>query len=105
MWLVAYSPLAGGRVAEDPVLEDIAAAYDATPAQVALAWLLAKERVVVIPCGRGEHVAENWAAQNLSLAEADLRRIDGLDRRERLVDYEFAPWNVTDYRGEDTQSG
>lgn len=93
IWLVAYAPLARGRVASVPLLQDIAWKYEATPAQVSIAWLLSKENVAAIPGARGDHVDENWGALDLKLRDADLERIDKIDRRERLYDYEFAPWN------------
>ncbi|MFD1645946.1 aldo/keto reductase [Haloarchaeobius litoreus] len=84
-WVVAYSPLAGGRVFGDPVLADIADNHDVTPAQVALAWLRAKEGVVPIPkAGSREHQVGNLAAADLSLTDAECDRIDELDRGEEL---------------------
>ena len=91
--LVAYSPLAQGEVLDDPVLREIAEAYDATPAQVTLAWLHAKDAVVPIPKGRGDHVDENYAARELDLDDEDLARIDAIDRRERIIDPDEAAWN------------
>jgi len=93
-WLVAYSPLARGSIFDDPVLGDIAEKHDATVPQVSLAWLLALENVVAIPKARGEHVAENWAAREIDLDERDMERIADLDRGEREVDFDDAPWNA-----------
>ncbi|EMA65718.1 aldo/keto reductase [Halorubrum aidingense JCM 13560] len=93
-WLVAYSPIARNRVADVDALREIAAKHDASPAQVSLAWLLSKDRVAPIPkAASADHVAENWAARDLELDDADVERIDGLDRGERVVDFEEAPWN------------
>ncbi len=93
-WLVAYSPIARNRVAEVDVLQEIAAKHDATPAAVSLAWLLSKERVAPIPkAASHEHVAANWAARDLELDPEDLDRIDAIEHRERVVDFEAAPWN------------
>lgn len=47
--LVAYCPLAQGRIASDPVLAEIGAKHDATAAQVALKWLLDQNGVAAIP--------------------------------------------------------
>jgi 2,5-diketo-D-gluconate reductase B len=91
--LVAYSPLAQGEVLDDPVLQEIAEDYDATPAQVTLAWHHAKDHVVPIPKGRGDHVDENYAAVEIDLDEDDLARIDAIDRHERLIDPDAAAWN------------
>ncbi|WP_440005832.1 aldo/keto reductase [Halomicrococcus sp. SG-WS-1] len=92
-YLVAYSPLAKGAVTELPELVEIAEAYDATPAQVALAWLSSKENVVAIPKSTSEaHIRENYEARQLSLSDEDRERIDAIDREERQVDFEDAPW-------------
>ena len=93
-WLVAYSPLARGAVLGDPVLSDIAEKHDTTVPQVTLAWLLSLETVVPIPKARGDHVAENWTARDVDLDVEDTARIASLDRGERQVDFEAAPWNA-----------
>jgi len=92
--LVAYSPLAKGTVTEIPELVAVADEHDATPAQVALAWLLSKERVAAVPKSTTPaHIRENLAARRLSLSEAALARIDAIERTERQVDFAGAPWN------------
>jgi 2,5-diketo-D-gluconate reductase B len=91
--LVAYSPLAQGDVVDDPVLQEIAAERDATPAQVALAWLGDRDPVVPIPQGRGDHVEENLAAREVALTDADRERIAALDEGRRLIDPDGAAWN------------
>ena len=62
------------------VVSDIARAHGATAAQVALAWVLARgEDVVPIPgTKRPRYVEENVAALELTLADEDLTRLDGL---------------------------
>jgi 2,5-diketo-D-gluconate reductase B len=92
--LVAYSPLAKGEALDDPVVQDVASEYDATPAQVALAWLLAKDTVVPIPRSRSEaHIQENFDAQSVDLDASAIERLDATDREERQVDFPDAPWN------------
>ncbi|MEZ3116488.1 aldo/keto reductase [Halobaculum sp. MBLA0147] len=94
-WLVAYSPIARNRVAEVPEIVAVADEHDATPAQVALAWLLSKECVAAIPKATSEtHVRENLAATELSLPAETLARVDAIEERERIVDFERAPWNA-----------
>ncbi|MFC6906410.1 aldo/keto reductase [Halalkalicoccus tibetensis] len=92
--LVAYSPIARGEVAEVPEINDIAGNYNATAAQVALAWLL-KRGISPIPKASGDHVEENYRALELvdELTEADVEKIEGIDDRERLIDPDDAPWN------------
>ncbi|MEF8780554.1 MAG: aldo/keto reductase [Haloferacaceae archaeon] len=93
-WLVAYSPLARNRVAENETIRAVAAEYDATPAQVSLAWLLSKENVAPIPkAASHEHVEENWAARDLDLDGDAIERIDRIETEERVVDFADAPWN------------
>ncbi|OTA40500.1 MAG: oxidoreductase, partial [Symbiobacterium thermophilum] len=61
--IMAYSPIEQGRILGNPALRRVAARHGATPAQVALAWLLRQKDVMVIPkAGRPEHVRENRAA-------------------------------------------
>ncbi len=80
--LTAYSPFARGRLLDDPVLVDVAAAHDATPGQVALAWLLAQELVAAIPkASSNERRAENLAALELELSPEEHDRIGALRSR------------------------
>jgi 2,5-diketo-D-gluconate reductase B len=92
--LVAYTPLAKGDVTDVPELVDIAEKHDATPAQVALSWLLSKESVSAIPkSATPEHIRENFGALEVTLDDEDVSRIDDIDREKRYVDFEEAPWN------------
>jgi len=89
--LTAYMPLAYGKVMDDPVIRAIAARLQATPAQVTLAWLLAKGYAVIPSSTRRAHLEGNLQALGLALAPQDLAALETLDRGERLVDPEFAP--------------
>jgi 2,5-diketo-D-gluconate reductase B len=89
--LTAYMPLAYGKVMEDPVILGIARRLDATPAQVSLAWSMAKGYAVIPSSTRREHLAANLRAADLRLSAADIAAIDALERGERLVDPDFAP--------------
>lgn len=83
--LVAYSPLAGGRVRENSVIGDIAAAHSTTPEAVSIAWLLSKQQVVTIPkASSREHLEANLAAAELSLTEAECRQIDEIEQTVEL---------------------
>jgi diketogulonate reductase-like aldo/keto reductase len=75
--IMAYSPLEQGRLIEHPVLRGIAFQYRATPAQVALAWVLTHAGVCAIPeAGTARHVRQNRAALDLHLREIDLIKLD-----------------------------
>jgi diketogulonate reductase-like aldo/keto reductase len=91
--LVAYSPIARGSVTDVPEIREVADRRDATPAQVSLAWLMAKDVVPIPKAGSPDHIRENFAARELDLSSDDVARIDGIDRTERVVDFPNAPWN------------
>lgn len=75
--IMAYSPIEQGRLLGHPALNAIAEAHDATPARIALAWLLHREGVIAIPkAGRLDHVEENRRALNVTLSEEDLAALD-----------------------------
>ena len=74
--LMAYSPFNEGRLDTAP-LQALAQRHNATPYQVALAWLLHREDVIVIPkSARPEHIRENHGAGEISLSREDLEEID-----------------------------
>ena len=91
----AYAPLGGSAsdMVEEPLLREIAAERDATPAQVALAWLAHQDRVVLLPRSTDPgRRRENLAALELDLTDEERARIDELsERRERYFDPSFAP--------------
>jgi len=90
--LTSYTPVGKGEVLEDPVVRRIAEEHDATPGQVALAWLLSKELVAAIPKARGiERQRENLAAAKLKLSQTDLDAIAALPKNRRFVNPAFAP--------------
>src|SRR5262245_11619673 len=77
MPLMAYSPLGQGDLLRRPALTEIAAAIGATPAQLALAWLLREPDVLASPkSGEPRHVRENRSAADLELDPAALARLD-----------------------------
>jgi diketogulonate reductase-like aldo/keto reductase len=91
--IVAYSPLARGEVLENDVLNDIAEKHDASPAGVTLAWLLSLDNVTAIPKATSEaHIRDNWDAYDVELDAEDHERIEALDRGDRKVELEGAPW-------------
>jgi aryl-alcohol dehydrogenase-like predicted oxidoreductase len=75
-----WYPLNAGELARPggPV-DRIAAAHDATPGQVALAWLLQRSPVMLPIPGTGsvEHLEENMRAAELTLSDDERRELDG----------------------------
>jgi diketogulonate reductase-like aldo/keto reductase len=75
--VMAYSPVEQGRILSDATLKLIAARHHATPAQIALAWVLREDGVVAIPRARSTaHVEENRHALDIELTPVDLAEID-----------------------------
>lgn len=75
--LMAYSPIEQGRLAHHPELIHIAKAYQATPAQVALAFLLERDGVIAIPKSANlRRVRENRDAVDLDISEEDWAVLD-----------------------------
>jgi 2,5-diketo-D-gluconate reductase B len=77
--VVAYSPLAGGRVREVDAVVEVADAHGATPEAVAIAWATAKDPVVAIPKAASEqHQRENLDVFDFALSKEDRRAIAAL---------------------------
>lgn len=75
--IMAYSPIEQGRLLNHPALTTIGQERGVTAAQVAIAWLLHQENVVVIPkSSRVEHVEQNIAALDLKLSAEELAALD-----------------------------
>ena len=75
--IIAYSPLDQGKLIRSRELKRIAARHEATPAQLALAWLTRQNGVIAIPkAGSEAHVRENRGALSLSLKKEDLAMLD-----------------------------
>ena len=77
--LMAYSPLEQARLLQKKPLADFARHHGLTVAQVALAWLLANDDVIVIPkSGNRARIEENAAALDITLTAAQRAELDGL---------------------------
>jgi diketogulonate reductase-like aldo/keto reductase len=75
--IMAYSPLEQGRLVKDTTVKAVASRHDATPAQVALAWILRQPGVLAIPKAASPgRVRENRAALAVALDEDDLEALD-----------------------------
>jgi aryl-alcohol dehydrogenase-like predicted oxidoreductase len=75
---VPFFPLAVGNVGQQkPALAAIAERHRASPAQIALAWLLARSPVILPIPGTGSvaHLEENWEARRIALSPAEIEAI------------------------------
>lgn len=80
IYYVPYFPLGGFTPFDLTELDAVAASYDATGRQVALAWLLQRSPTVLLIPGTSSvrHLEENLAAADLTLSADDVARLDAL---------------------------
>jgi 2,5-diketo-D-gluconate reductase B len=90
--VVAYSPVARGRIKSDATLARIGQAYGKTAAQVCLRWLV-QQNVSAIPrTSRIERLSENIDIFDFALSDDEMREISQLaSAKGRLTDFGFAP--------------
>lgn len=75
--VMAYSPIEQGRLLRHPALGRLALRHQATPAQIALAWVLRRPGTIVIPkTGTPDRVVQNVGALDVRLTSADLAALD-----------------------------
>ena len=75
--IMAYSPLEQGTLSTSKAVVAIARALNATPSQVALAWVVRQPGVMAIPkSGSADRVRENHGALQIALTQAQLIEID-----------------------------
>ena len=89
--IVAYSPVAKGRVRDDEILTAIGAAHKKTAAQVSLRFLVQQDIIVIPRTSRVERLSENAAIFDFTLSAREMADIAGLARRDgRLVNFSFS---------------
>ena len=90
--MVAYSPLARGKVFDDEALQSIGEAHGKNPGQVVLRWLLQQEGVAAIPkSGNPEHIQSNRDVFDFELSDREMELIHRLACGDRLIDPDIAP--------------
>ncbi|MER9234160.1 aldo/keto reductase [Mesorhizobium sp. M0622] len=94
--LTGYAPLAQGRAASDATLAALGRKHGCSAAQVAIAWLLDQEDVIVIPkAARPESEKANLDAFGIRLDDEDRAQIAALPKDQRFVRPPFAPeWDA-----------
>ncbi|MDO4665386.1 MAG: aldo/keto reductase [Actinomycetaceae bacterium] len=78
----AWSPLGRGVCLKDPVIGEIAAQVERTPAQVTLRWNIQRGIVVFPKASTKERIAENAGIFDFELTDTQMDRIFALDRGE-----------------------
>lgn len=82
--LEAWSPLQRGKIFDHPVIQQLSQQYGKTPAQIVLRWDLQKEVVTIPKSAHIDRVKSNTHIFNFELSEADIIKIDQLNRNERI---------------------
>jgi 2,5-diketo-D-gluconate reductase B len=92
MALVAYSPIARGRIKSDETLALIGQAHGKTTAQVCLRWLVQQDAVVIPRTSKIERLSENIDIFDFELSGEEMQAISGMgSAKGRLTDFGFAP--------------
>lgn len=90
--LVAYSPVAKGRIKGDEVLVRIGVRHGKTPAQVCLRWLIQQGAVAIPRTSKVERLSENIAVFDFKLSDQEMDEIFAMGTREgRITNFGFAP--------------
>lgn len=77
MPVMAYSPVEQGRLLSHRALAEVARRHEASPARIALAWLLRQPGILPIPkAGSVRHVQDNRAAADLTLSDEDIAQLE-----------------------------
>ncbi|MGY1803352.1 aldo/keto reductase [Blastococcus sp. SYSU D00922] len=79
----AWSPIAQGKVLDDPAITAIAERVGRTPAQVVLRWHVQRGDVVFPKSVTRERIEQNFALFDFELGTEDMATLTGLDRGER----------------------
>jgi len=92
MAVVAYRPVAKGRIKNDQALKRIGERYHKTAAQICLRWLV-QQNVAAIPrTSKLERLSENFEIFDFELSDDDMREISAMgSAKGRLTDFGFAP--------------
>ena len=89
--VVAYSPIARGQAAGDPLLIDIGRAHSKSAVQVCLRWLVQQQISVIPRTAKIERLSSNAAIFDFTLSEEEMARIGKLAHpRGRVVNYSFS---------------
>ena len=86
--ITAWSPLAQGKIAADPTLNEIGRAHGKSPGQVTLRWLIQQEVIAIPRTAKESRAAENFDIFDFQLSAEEMDRIHALARPDgRLGDW------------------
>jgi len=91
-FLIAYAPLAQGKILNNELLLKIGQKYNKDEVQIVLRWLIQQYNVVAIPkASKINHIKSNIDIFDFELTNKEMNEIAGLASGKRLVDPEFSP--------------
>ena len=88
----AAAPLARAEIFADDTVQELADEYGKTPAQIVLRWAVESDVVLLPKSSSPDHVRANIALFDWELDEADVRRLDSLDRDQPVYDTPTRDW-------------
>ncbi len=91
--ITAYSPLGQGEVLKNKVIEKIARRYNATSAQISIAWLLQKGIIAIPRSKTKEHIYGNFNSKDIYLYDKDIELLDNIKEQRRIVDPPFGEFD------------
>jgi 2,5-diketo-D-gluconate reductase B len=92
MALVAYSPIAKGRIKNDEALAGIGEKHRKSAAQVCLRWLLQQNIAAIPRTSKIERLSENIDLFDFELSDEEMRQVSAMSSpKGRLTDFGFAP--------------
>jgi len=83
--ITAWSPLAQGKVAQDPLLIDIGRAHGKTPGQVTLRWIIQQGIIAIPRTSNPKRIEENFDILDFDLTDAEMAQIHGLARPDGRI--------------------
>lgn len=83
--ITAWSPLAQGKVAQDPLLIDIGRAHGKTPGQVTLRWIIQQGIIAIPRTSNPKRIEENFDILDFELTEKEMAEIHGLARPDGRI--------------------
>lgn len=92
--IIAYSPLARGKVFESDLLQRIGQNKDTGPGQIALAWLIKKGLVVIPKSSSEEHIIANLEALSVNLSDQESSMIDNISENQRFINPSWSEFDA-----------
>lgn len=83
--LTAWAPLAQGKIADDPVIADIARAHGKTPGQITLRWLIQQDVVAIPRTSKESRARENFDIFDFALSDEEMLRLHALARPDGRI--------------------